>query len=310
MDLREKPGKVQTVMELLLRFRLISVVAIVVATAAFVATKWQEIVSLPLGASEALGMWIAEIEDVATVWASAQYLAVAGIAAVVLFFVFGGIRSGFASIVSFGLAFGALFLLGGNEEMPLMMMGGLALVAALSMIVLKLSVACGLFPFVLGWCFFSGLMAALPEALEPSWRVWALLSALGFAGSMALSVSAGKHLGAGVPQAGSLVKAAKQTLMPMLLSSFVVLGALAFDMYTAAIATNAAGEASEAVDPTNNIWGAVLYFFVFNIWFFGFVYPTMSFAPWERLRAGSRRVEMKDKKKKTEKKGDKKSSKK
>ncbi|MCQ2108012.1 MAG: hypothetical protein MJZ05_04525 [Fibrobacter sp.] len=315
MDLREKPGKVQTVMELLLRFRLISVVAIVVASATFVATKWQEIVSLPLGASEALGMWIAEIEDVASVWASAQYLAVAGIAAVVLFFVFGGIRSGFASIISFALAFGALFLLGGNEEMPLMMMGGLALVAALAMIVLKLSVACGLFPFVLGWCFFSGLMAALPEALEPSWRVWALLSALGFAGSMALSVSAGKHLGAGVPQAGSLVKAAKQTLMPMLLSSFVVLGALAFDMYTAAVATGAAGEAAEAaadvvVDPMNNVWGAVLYFFVFNVWFFGFVYPTMSFAPWERLRAGSRRVEMKDKKKKTEKKGDKKSSKK
>lgn len=299
MDLRDKPGKVQTIMELMLRFRLISVVAIVVATAAFVATKWQDIVSLPLGASEALGMWVAEIEDVAFVWNSAQYISVAGIAAVVLFFVFGGIRAGFASIVSFAMAFGALFLLGGNEEMPLMMIGGLALVAALAMIVLKLSVACGLFPFVLGWCFFSGLMVALPEALEPSWRVWAVLSALGFAGSMALSVTAGKHLGAGAPQAGALVKAAKQMLMPMLLSSFVVLGALTFDMSMAAVAAEAATDTAEAFDPTNNIWGAVLYFFVFNIWFFVFVYPTMSFAPWDRLRAGSRRVEMKDKKKKT-----------
>ncbi len=58
MDLREKPGKVQTFLELMLRFRLIALVVIVVATVTFAATRLSEIVSLPLGASEAFGMWI------------------------------------------------------------------------------------------------------------------------------------------------------------------------------------------------------------------------------------------------------------
>lgn len=289
MDLREKPGKVQTMMEFLLRIRLISVVAMVIAIAAFAATKWQEMVPLTLGASEALCMWVAEFEDVMVAWQSGQFLAVSGIAAVVLFFVFGGVRAGFASLVSIAASVGALFLLGGNEEMPLMMLGGLALVAVIALIAVKLSVACGLFPFVIGWCFFTGLMVALPEALQPSWMVWAVLSTLGFASAMSLSVVAGKHLGQGVPQAGALVKAGKQMLAPVMLSSFVALGSLVFDM--------AGSESTEVLK--NNIWGGVLYFFVYNIWFFVLLYPTMSFSPWERLRAGSRRVELKDKKKKT-----------
>ncbi len=289
MDLREKPGKVQTMMEFLLRVRLISVVAMVIAIAAFAATKWQEMVPLTLGASEALCMWVAEFEDVMVAWQSGQFLAVSGIAAVVLFFVFGGVRAGFASLVSIAASVGALFLLGGNEEMPLMMLGGLALVAVIALIAVKLSVACGLFPFAIGWCFFTGLMVALPEALQPSWMVWAVLSTLGFACAMSLSVVAGKHLGQGVPQAGALVKAGKQMLAPVMLSSFVALGSLVFDM--------AGSESTEVLK--NNIWGGVLYFFVYNIWFFVLLYPTMSFSPWERLRAGSRRVELKDKKKKT-----------
>lgn len=289
MDLREKPGKVQTVMEFLLRIRLISVVTMVIAIAAFAATKWQEMVPLTLGASEALCMWVAEFEDVMVAWQSGQFLAVSGIATVVLFFVFGGVRAGFASLVSIAASVGALFLLGGNEEMPLMMLGCLALVAVIALIAVKLSVACGLFPFVIGWCFFTGLMVALPEALQPSWMVWAVLSTLGFASAMSLSVVAGKHLGQGVPQAGALVKAGKQMLAPVMLSSFVALGSLVFDM--------AGSESTEVLK--NNIWGGVLYFFVYNIWFFVLLYPTMSFSPWERLRAGSRRVELKDKKKKT-----------
>lgn len=289
MDLREKPGKVQTVMEFLLRIRLISVVAMVIAIAAFAATKWQEMVSLTLGASEALCVWIAEFEDVMTAWQSGQFLAVSGIAAVVLFFVFGGVRAGFASLVSIAASLGALFLLGGNERYPLIFFGVLALVAVIALIAVKLSVACGLFPFVLGWCFFTGLMVALPEALQPSWMVWTVLSTLGFASAMAFSVTAGKRLGQGVPQAGSLVKAGKQMLAPVILSSFVALGSLVFDM--------AGNESTEVLK--SNIWGGVLYFFVYNIWFFVLLYPSMAFSPWERLRSGSRRVEMKEKKKKT-----------
>lgn len=301
MDLREKPGKVQTVMEFLLRIRLISVVVMVVAIAAFVATKWQDMIPLALGSSEAFCMWVAEFEDATTAWQSAQFLVVSGVASVVLFFVFGGLRAGLASFASIAVSLGALFLLGGNEQMPLIMFGGLSLVAIIALVALKFSIACGLFPFVIGWCFFTGLMAALPEAMQPSWMVWAVLSSLGFAGAMALSVVAGKHLGQGVPQAGSLVKSAKQMLLPVVLSSFVALSALVFDM--------AGNESTEILE--SNIWGGLLYFFVYNIWFFVLLYPAMAFSPWERLRSASRRVEMKDRKKKeSSKKPSKKSSRK
>ena len=93
MDLREKPGKVQTFLELMLRFRLIALVVMVIATVSFVATGWQEIVSLPLGSSEAFGMWLAETETAKGLWESARYIGVASIACVVMFVVFGGILS-------------------------------------------------------------------------------------------------------------------------------------------------------------------------------------------------------------------------
>ena len=47
---------------------------------------------------------------------------------------------------------------------------------------------------------------------------------------------------------------------------------------------------------------AAILWVAFNVWFFGFTFGTMSFAPWERLRSGSRRVKMSDKKKKSAKK--------
>ena len=66
MELREKPGKVQKLLELSLRFRLIFVLLMIGFSVAFLATGWQQMASLPLGASEALGMWIANFTNVAS----------------------------------------------------------------------------------------------------------------------------------------------------------------------------------------------------------------------------------------------------
>ena len=280
MDLREKPGKVQTFLELMLRFRLISLVVLVVATVTFVATRLSEIVSLPLGASEAFGMWFAEIENVQGIWSSAQYLTVAGLACVVMLFVFGGIRAGIASIVSIVLSMGTLYVLGGAESMPLPMFGILALVALVLFLFVKWSVACVLFPFVLTWAFLSGLLGVAPSSPDgKEYLVWAVFSTFAFAISMALAAVAGKHLGAGVPQAGALVKAAKQLLAPVLIGT-LLLGA--------AISVDISGNA--------NLPYSALWFAIFIAWFFAFLFPVASFGPWERLRAGNRRVEMKDKK--------------
>ena len=292
MDLREKPGKIQTFLEWMLRFRLIAVVALVVATVSFVATNWQEMVSPSLASSEAFGMWFANIESVQDIWASSRFIAVAGLACIVMFAVFGGIRGAVASVVATVLSVAALYVMGGSESMPLPMFGTLALVALVMLLFVKVSVACGLFPFVLSWLFLTGLIATLPQLVEPTWLIWAVLSAFGFAAAMSFSLVAGKHLGAGVPQAGALVKSAKQLMTPVLVGSLLLIAAIAFDM-----PVDEVSEGAEAPSIASNIPGALLYLAVFNAWFFVFYFPITSFAPWERLRSGTRRVEMKDKKK-------------
>ena len=281
MDLREKPGKVQTFLEMMLRFRLIALVVMVIATVSFVATGWQEIVSLPLGSSEAFGMWLAETESAKALWESARYLGVATIACVVMFVVFGGVRAGIASLVSAVLSFAALYVLGGAESMPLPMFGILALVAVVLFIFVKLSVACALFPFVLSWLFLSGILEVISSKFDAAASLmWGVHSAFAFACAMAFAVVAGKHLSEGVPQAGALVKAAKQLLVPVMGGALLLVAAVTFDM----------GERNWAY--------AALQFVAYAVWFYVFFFSISNFGPWERLRSGSRRVEMKDKKKK------------
>lgn len=300
MDLREKPGKVQKILEILMRIRLISIVALVVTTVAIAASHWQDVVSLLVGASGAIVEWTTDF-NLEKAWASGQYLIVTAIAMVVLFTIFGKLRGGIASLISTVLFVGSLILMDGNENfMPFVFLGVLLVVSVVAIIVAKFSVACGLFPFVLSWLFLSSLIAVLQPSLEPAYLVWAVLSALGFAGAMALSVVTGKYLGEGMPQAGAIAKAAKQMVAPILAVSIMAVCAIAYDM------------PKEVADATGgaDVWGAILYFFVFNLWFFVILFPIMTFAPWERLRAGSRRVEIKEKKdsgnKKTSAKGKKK----
>lgn len=300
MDLREKPGKVQKILEILMRIRLLSLVGLVVATVAILASSWQNVVSLPVGASGALAEWLPDF-SVANAWNSAQYLVVAAIATVVLSFVFGKVRGGVASLVSIALFVGSLILMDGNETMPLIFFGILALVSVVCILFVKLGVAFGLFPFVIGWLFLSALVAVLQPSLEPSYLVWAALSALGFAGSMGFAAISGKFLGEGMPKGGAMVKAAKQMVVPVLSSSLLVVTAIAFDMSNVQAVEGVVQPAKNA-----NVWGAVLFFFVFNLWFFVIQFPIMTFAPWDRLRSGSRRVEMKDKKKPAGKKSSKK----
>jgi hypothetical protein len=281
MDLREKPGKVQTFLELMLRFRLIALVVMVIATVSFVATGWQEMVSLPLGSSEAFGMWLAETEGVKALWESARYIGVAAIACLVMFVVFGGVRAGIASAVSAVLSFAALYVLGGAESMPLPMFGILALVSLVLFLFVKWSVACALFPFVVSWLFLSGILEIVSSKFGASaGLMWGVHSAFAFACAMAFAVVAGKHLAAGVPQAGALVKAAKQLLVPVMGGALLLVAAVTFDM----------GERNWAY--------AALQFVAYAVWFYVFFFSISSFGPWERLRSGSRRVEMKDKKKK------------
>lgn len=288
MELREKPGKVQKLLELSLRFRLIFVVLMVGFAVAFLATGWQQMGSLPLGASEALGMWVAGFTNVISAWNSSQYIFVAGLSMVVLYFVFGGVRGGVGGLLALLAFVGSLFALGGDEDMLLIFFGVFAGLSLVFLLFVKWSVACALFPFALSWLLLTGFLAWFPMMIGKAWLMWAVLSAIGFSGVIACALIAGKELGEGSPQAGALVKAGKKMLTPVLIASLLSLSALVVDM-------------GGAVDG-KKIGSAAILWVAFNVWFFGFTFGTMSFAPWERLRAGSRRVKMSDKKKASSKK--------
>ena len=288
MELREKPGKVQKILELSLRFRLIFVLLMVGFAVAFVATGWQQMGSLPLGASEAFGMWVAGFTTVVSAWHSTQYLFVAALSMIVLFFVFGGVRGGFGGLLALLAFVGSLFALGGDEDMLVIFFASFAGLALLFLLFVKWSVACALFPFALAWLLLTGFVGWFPLMVGKAWLMWAVLSAVGFSSVVACALVAGKELGEGAPQAGALVKAGKKMLAPVLIASLLALSALVVDM-------------GGAVDG-KKIGSAAILWISFNLWFFGFTFGTMSFAPWDRLRAGSRRVKMSDKKKKPAKK--------
>ncbi|MBR4916378.1 MAG: hypothetical protein IKZ45_04785 [Fibrobacter sp.] len=297
MDLREKPGKVQKFLELMLRFRLIALLVMVVVMVpllfmhvkGFFVSGWQYFVSVPLSSSNAFSVWFASVGGVQDIFSSARYLIAAGVACVAMLFVFGGVRAGVASIVSTLVSFVALLVLDGGENIVLPMFGIFALVSLVVFIFVKKSVACALFPFVLCSLFIPCLVDLSPWILsENPIEFWlTAFTIFAFANSMAFALVAGKHLSAGVPQAGALVKAARQLFAP------VLVGAL---LLSVALAETQLGNAS-----TSWLYVAIRYV-ALVVWFFVFFFPISSFAPWGRLRAGSRRVEMKDKKKKSSKK--------
>ena len=288
MELREKPGKVQKLLELSLRFRLIFVLLMIGFSVAFLATGWQQMGSLPLGASEALGMWISRFTNVVSAWNSAQYIFVAGLSMIVLYFVFGGVRGGFGGLFALAAFVGSLFALGGDEDMLVMYFAVFAGLALLLVLFVKWSIACALFPFALSWLLLTGFLAWFPMMVGKAWLMGAVLSAIAVSGVVACALIAGKELGEGTPQAGALVKAGKRMLAPVLIASLLAISALVVDM-------------SVVVD-WRRVGCAAILWVAFNVWFFGFTFGTMSFAPWERLRSGSRRVKMSDKKNSAKKK--------
>ena len=286
MDLREKPGKVQKFLELALRFRLISVLLLVIGSVALVATQWQVMVSLPVAASESLGMWLADHQGVSALWQGGQFLAVAAVTLVVLLFVFGGIRGGVSGILGLAAFVLALMILGGAESMVLVFFGVFALIALVFLFFVKLGIACTLFPFALAWVFLTALVALVSGASPvASWLLWAVFSAMGFALTLAFSLASAKFLAEGDPRGGAIVRSGKKILLPVAISSLIALGALILDMDRAALS---AGAIAKGV----GLWLG------FILWFYGFLFPLASFAPWDRLRSKERRVKMKEKKKK------------
>lgn len=285
MELREKPGKIQKLMELLLRFRLIFVVIMIVLIAMFSARNWQGMISLPAAASEGFGIWFAGIESVQSIWASGQYIIVSLITSFVLLFVFCGIRGGIASIVGAFLFAIALFSLAGADSMVLPFFLVYTFLSLILLLFAKWGVACSLFPFAIFWLVLTGFCACIPIAEVKTWLVWAVFSAIAFSYNLAFSMTAEKLLSDGTPQAGAVVKSAKKMLLPLLLTALITSIALFFDM-------------SKEIDNKTKVASAIIVFFIFVLWFYLFQIPILSFAPWHKLRSKERRVKMDKTKKK------------
>lgn len=282
MDLREKPGKIQKMMEFLLRLRLIFVMILVVLSVIFAATRWQAMSTLPLAASESMGMWLAELQGFSGFWASAQYLSVAAIAMIVLHFVFTSVKGGIAGFVGFVGMIGAVFALAGSDGMQFIFLGAFAVVALILLLAAKWSAACVLFPFALSWVFLTGTLnwtfVTFGFNASQTAVLWTAFSVIGFSSALAFAFSCGGLLGSGNPQAGSIVRAAKKAILPVTISSLLALVAILVDSGMVD---------GMGIGKTAALWAE------FNVWFFAFLIPTSSFAPWERLRSKSRRVEMK-----------------
>lgn len=228
-------------------------------------------------------MWLAEHGGFASLWQGGQYLAVSAVAMVVLLFVFAGIRGGIAGLFGLSAMVFALYALGGAESMVLIFYGVFAGVALLLLLFAKLGVANVLFPFAFSWVLLTAMVALLPS-FASAYLLWAVFSAVGFASVLALALVSAKHLAEGTPQAGALIRSGKKLLVPVTVSSFLAVAALLFDMDKSAVSGVKVAEAAVS-------WLA------FNLWFYVFLFPVVSFAPWERLRSKERKVKLKEKKK-------------
>ena len=162
--------------------------------------------------------------------------------------------------------------------MVLPFFGIFSLVSLLLLFFAKWSIACALFPFALSWILLTGFIGSIfPQAYVD----WAVFSVFGFASAIAFSSKTGALLAAGTPRAGAMLKSLQKMIVPFAVGSLLFVCAVKVDMAH----LDASGIASGAVE-----WIS------FVVWFFAFFFGSAAFAPWDRLRSSSRKVEISSKK--------------
>lgn len=270
MDLREKRGILQRFRESILRFRLIFIVVFAVLCGVFF-SGYSAVCSLVLGASEALGMRLAG-GNFGELWPWLLLLALL----LGSRFPLAGKRSGFALLGTAAAAFAFLFALQGSDTVVLIALISLAVIAILLLALLRHSFGCYAFPaYLLAFAF---LGCAAPYRAYFSFQELSALLVLLLSDLLAVSLIAGKNLHEGSPKASSLLEGLKLEFLPSLLGFLV----------TAAFFAWQAGESSASA------WArhfalSISCFILFLL--LGF--PLLSFAPFSRLRAETRSLNLK-----------------
>ncbi len=278
MDLREKPGVVQRIHETVIRFRLIFILVAAIACGVFFA-GYRVLLSTLLSFSEKFCMLL----DKVSAGISGQVLAllpfiIFAVLLLALRFVFGGKRSGFSALGT--LCFGIVFLFGvqGSETIVLPIFLGLGLLSLIAFILWKNALACSLFPLFLTVCALVGVSRGAVYNhiyLVSDFEILAYVLMM-MADVVGVSLLAGKELSAGVSKTGALLTGMKKQIVGTLLSVLVVIGL--------------------AVWKSQNLTGMeilkhAVIGMVYVLFYFLLALPLLSFAPFARLRAGSRKLE-------------------
>lgn len=269
MDLREKPGILQRFGEMLLRFRLIFVVVLACVCGYFFA-GYTELLTFALAMSEMLGMKVAESNFVA-LWPWLLLLAVV----LVPRFLLGGSRSGFAALVVTVVVPLALFGLLNTETLALPVLIGVAVLSLILFVVVKHGFGCASFPAFLAVAGWIGALGGLPVAYD---RLEVAVFATLLASDMfAVALIAGKELKNGSPKNGALLEGVRKQFFPAVIGS--VLAAVFFAMRS--VAVNGAMDLQIVLMQLGLALGYLVYFY-------GLGFSLLSFAPFARLRADKR----------------------
>lgn len=268
MDLREKPGLIQSFGEFILRFRLIFVV-VLACVCGYLFAGYTEILTFGMAMSESIGMKVAE-GNLVTLWPWLLLL----LPLLLPRFIVSGVQVGIAALVLAIAMPAGFFALQNTESLALPVLIALAVISFVLFIVLKHGFGCAAFPAFLSVVGFIGAMGGLNVSAYSRYEiaVYATLLACDLFG---IALNTGKKLVSGEPKNGALLFGLRKQFLallitPVLFSVFffvrgLVLTPEAFGIHFALAA------------------GYIVFFFFLSL-------PLLTFAPFARLRAKTREI--------------------
>ncbi|MDR1760305.1 MAG: hypothetical protein LBR60_07250 [Fibrobacter sp.] len=274
MDLREKPGKVQTFVEFLRRFRLIFLIVLIPLFIVFMPPLF-DMVSYVLGAAENFAM------QKGSFLASENLLWFAGavLCLFILRYFFFGASGLIALFWSILFVPALLILLNGSDEVILALAGGILAILLVLTVLIKSATVCVFVPVYLSLL----AVTALAVTFDFSYFVWKSFAVLAIADLFSFGFSAGKLLREGTPKDGALLRVYSKQIYGIFFSALTVSLFFAFPMILAGSANTLIAE-------------SFIPFGFYFAWMTLIIFPLLTLAPFGRLRAEKRRVKLTDKK--------------
>ncbi len=274
MDLREKPGKVQILVEFLRRFRLIFLIILIPLCAVFMPPLF-DMVSYVLGAAENFAMQKGSfLAGENLLWFSGAALCL-----LILRYFFFGASGLIALLWSVLFVPALLILLNGSDDVILALAGGILALLLVLTVLIKSATVCVFVPVYLSLL----AVTALAVTFDFSYFIWKSFAVLAIADLFSFGFSTGKLLREGTPKDGALIRVYSKQIFGVFFSALIVSLFFALPMI---LAGSAGTLIAEAFIPFG------FYFILMTF----VIFPLLTFAPFGRLRAEKRRVKLTDKK--------------